>query len=193
VNGTNSGSGQVNVLAGAVLGGTGRMNGLVNVTGTLAPGNVGATGLLGAGALTLSGSSLTSIQMTGTNPLLRGGDFDAINVNGALTYGGDLFFDLSFVSMFEQSTTTTFNIFDFTGQSGSFANVTGTSTAYGLLSFTNDSFGLWTTNTTDPNTTIQFSQATGDVQFIVVPEPGAIAICGIGVAVAAWRLRRRRS
>jgi hypothetical protein len=133
--------------------------------------------------------------MTGTNPLLRGSDFDAINVlTGALTYGGDLFFDLSFGSMFEQSTTTTFNIFDFTGSPfGSFANVTGNSSVYGPLTFANNGSGLWTTNTSDPNTTIQFSQATGDVQFIVVPEPGAIAICGIGVAVAAWRLRRRRA
>jgi fibronectin-binding autotransporter adhesin len=171
VNGTNSGLGQVNVAAGAVLGGTGLMNGLVNVTGALAPGNVGQTGLLGAGALTLGGSSLTTIQMTGTNPLLRGSDFDAINVlTGALTYGGDLFFDLSFGSTFEQSTTTTFNIFDFTGsQSGNFASVMGSSTVYGPLSFTNN-LGLWTTTTSDPNTTIQFSQATGDVQFIVVPE-----------------------
>jgi len=171
------------------------MNGLVNVTGALAPGNVGQTGLLGAGALTLGASSLTTIQMTGTNPLLRGSDFDAINVlTGALTYGGDLFFDLSFGSMFEQSTTTAFNIFDFTGSPfGSFANVTGNSSVYGPLTFANNGSGLWTTNTSDPNTTIQFSQATGDVQFIVVPEPGAIAICGIGVAVAAWRLRRRRA
>ena len=194
VNGTNSGLGQMDVAAGAVLGGTGLINGLVNVTGTLAPGNVGQTGLLGAGALALGNTSLTTIQMTGTNPLLRGGDFDAINVlTGALTYGGDLFFDLSFGSMFEQSTTTTFNIFDFTGSpGGSFASVMGNSSVYGSLNFTNN-LGLWTTTTSDPNTTIQFSQLTGDVQFIVVPEPGAVAICGIGIAVAAWRFRRRRA
>jgi autotransporter-associated beta strand protein len=193
VNGTNSGSGPVNVLLGATLGGTGRMDGLVDVAGSLAPGDSGAVGLLSAGALSLGSTALTTIQITGTNPALRGVDFDGIDVlTGGLTYGGNLFFDFTFGTLFGEGTTT-FDIFNFTGsQTGDFTSVAANVGVYGALSFTN-SGGLWTSNTNDPNTTIQFNQATGDVQFVVVPEPGALAICGIGVAVAAWRLRRRRA
>jgi autotransporter-associated beta strand protein len=193
VNGTNSGSGPVNVLAGAALGGTGRMNGLVDVAGALAPGNSGGTGVLGVGALTLGATAVTTIQIAGTDPNQRGVDFDAVDVlTGGLTYGGDLFFDFTFGTPFGLGTTT-FDIFSFPStQSGNFNSVTGDGGVYGALNFTNDN-GLWTSMTSDPNTTVRFSQATGDVEFVVTPEPGALAIGGIGVALAAWRLRRRRA
>lgn len=51
----------------------------------------------------------------------------------------------------------------------------------------------YTWNEGNPNeTTITFREATGDIEFAVVPEPNALALAGVGVAVAAWRLRRRR-
>jgi autotransporter-associated beta strand protein len=192
VNGTNSGGGRMIVEAGATLGGSGRIAGVVDVFGTLSPGN--SPGLLTTGSLVLNASSTTLIDITGA---VRGTEYDGIDLlnNDGLTYGGALSFDIT--SLFSESVT--LDIFNFgNGTSlGDFASVSATG-AYGAFNFslTAPGSGIWEYiyNPGNPTneTTIRFRESTGDIEFAVVPEPGSLAICGIGVAMAAWRLRRRR-
>lgn len=185
VNGTNSGGGRTLVEVGATLGGAGRIDGLVEVLGTLAPGN--SPGVLEVNSLLLSGT--TAIEIGGTTRGIQHDGIDLLTDDG-LTYGGVLNFDIT--SLFAASAT--LDIFHFTGFSGGFGSVTATG-AYGSFAFTEHVSGVWqyTSSAGNPyETTITFREATGDIEFAVVPEPGTSALAGAGIAMAMWRLRRRR-
>ena len=91
--GTGTGSGAVNVNAGATLGGTGSMDGLVTVAGTghIAPGSGGIGTLALEGGLTLNNGSILDIEAdvggTCDKIVVSGGDFtgatsaDGVTVN----------------------------------------------------------------------------------------------------------------
>jgi fibronectin-binding autotransporter adhesin len=176
------GTGPVSVSSGALLQGSGTIAGAVNVIGTLSPGN--SPGVITLGSVVLGGSSTTLIEIDG---LTRGTQFDGVNITGtsnSLTYGGLL--SLNFGALSPDGVT--YDIFNFSGgHLGGYTTVTSTG-AY---------LGPWTPlgggqfQLVSGAQTLTFDQATGDI--VVVPEPAAIALAGLGIGLAGHWLRRRRT
>lgn len=109
--GSGTGSGAVNVNAGATLGGTGAISGAVNVSGILAPG--GATlGSLASGPLTLNDGSTYRYKFNSTTV---GADLQ--NITGGLSLSGTIALDLvDLASLSGQvANGTTFSLFNYSG------------------------------------------------------------------------------
>ena len=174
-------SGAVQVDAGATLGGSGAIGGAVTMFGVLSPGN--SPGVLSVAALVLGGSSTSIFEIDGTT---RSTQYDGLNITGSSgpTYGGAL--SLVFGNGSAFGNTDVFNLFDFTGAAaGDFSSVTSTGFYSGSWSL---SSGEWSLQS--GGQTLTFSQSAGDL--VIVPEPTALALTGIGIAAAAWARRWRR-
>jgi fibronectin-binding autotransporter adhesin len=171
----------LSVAAAAWLQGSGTIAGDVNVLGTLSPGN--SPGVLTLGSVVLGGSSTTLIEING---LVRGTDYDGASVTGtsnSLTYGGLLSLNFGAVSPND----VTYDIFNFTGgYLGNYTTVTSTGAYIGT--WTNLG-GSGTFQLVSGGQTLTFSPSTGDI--IVVPEPAAVALAGMGLGLAGWVARRR--
>jgi len=146
---------------GGTLGGSGIIDGNVSLGGTLSPGN-------SPGALTVSGDFAfepTSDTLIELDSLVS---FDQLLVGGALTYGGDILFDFSFVPTVGQS----FDIFDFSSQSGMFNNINFANAGYDGT----------------------FDYGTGTLSLTAIPEPSAALLALLALAAAfALAPRRRRA
>jgi autotransporter-associated beta strand protein len=186
VNGDNSGaSGDVTIDSGAKLGGSGTIGGATTVSGTLAAGN--SPGILTFNdALTLNAASVTEMEFALVGPIVRGEDYDGINVGGQLTYGGALKF-LSDSSI----NVGTYDLFAINGtETGDFASVVLSGAAYAdvALSLSSD---VWTTSFNDFD--YSFSQLTGDLTVAAaVPEPETFALLGGMLSLGYVMVRRRR-
>ena len=137
------------------------------------------------------------------DPPLSGQSYDQFKGAGNVTFNGTL--SLDFASLFDGSSTldpdavtnytTKWQLFDFGTYSGNFTNVDGFGAPAGWTAID----GTWTQGFQNSwespvfNTAGQylaFDQATGVL--MVVPEPSAVMIAGLGVALAGWRLSRNR-
>jgi len=172
-------TGAITVATGATLGGSGVIGGATVVHGTLAPGN--SPGLLTfAGDLTLA-SDARSVFELGLNTG-RGSTYDAVDIGGLFTYGGDLVLTLS--GTYEYAT---WDLFDFGDASwdGNFQTVTLSGDYIGALSFNGS---VWSGIV--GGQAWSFDQSTG--QFAAVPEPSTWAVFGLGTGLlAVWRRRKR--
>jgi len=162
VNGNLTATGGVTVSTGGTLGGSGIITGAVTVDGNLAPGN--SPGLLTTGDLTLNSGANSTFQIDG---LTRGTQYDAVNVIGVLTMGGTLTLDFGFTPQ----VTDTFDLFNFTSQTGSFSSVV----------FVDSGFAG------------TFDASTGILSLSAIPEPSTYAMLLGGLGLLTFLRRRRLS
>lgn len=157
---TLSGSGTVQVGSGHFFG----------IDGTLAPGH--SAGLIDVtGDLSLSSLSTSNFELGG---LTRGTGYDALNVDGALTFGGTL--NVTFINGFTPTAGNSFDLFNYATATGTFDTLNLATLSSGLAW---DTSALYTTGTLSINAT-------------AVPEPATwAAIFGLAaLGLAVWRKRR---
>jgi len=185
VNGTVNGG--LDVASGATLGGSGSVFGTVSILsgGTFSPGN--SPGIFSATELVLAGSTLMEIDGTAGAGVIGG--HDLTNISGLLTYGGTLLIDFGPAITAAFPDNTSFNLFDFGSQTGFFDSITTASDGsfYSGLTFTGSGD---VRRATAGNQTLEFTYSTGNL--VIVPEPSAWLLAGLGAGVALACVRRRR-
>ncbi len=181
IDGSTSSTSLVTVNSSGALGGSGTVGAATTIHGSLKPGN--SAGELAFGnSLTLQNGAATTMEIVGLN-MVRGVDYDGVDVTGSMTYGGSLILD--FGTLFGAGNYT-FNLFDFGSltEDASFASVTLAGLYSGTL--VNDS-GVW--GLTNGDNIWTFTESTGDLNLAVIPEPRAALLGAIGLLLL---LRRRR-
>jgi autotransporter-associated beta strand protein len=190
--------GSLTISASQTLKGTGTVvlggSTSLTVAGLFSPGNSPGLFTYDGGSTTLSGTTLMEIWGTSRGAV---DGYDAVNVTngGLLTFGGPLVLD------FNQSfgSATSFVLFDTIAGgtlNGLFSGITitGSNSDYTTLSFTWTG-DAWSTGASGNGQSLQLTQSDSQVILQVVaavPEPGTVALAGIGGVIAAWSLRRRR-
>lgn len=170
------GVGGVSVASGALLAGSGTIGGAVSVLagGIVDPGNSPGT-LTVNDAFSLASTSVLHFELNAANNTAGSGINDLITGVTNLTLDGFL---------------------DITG-TGDWTSVAN-GTAWRLFNYTgtlsDNGLTIRSALTLAAGQSFQISTATAnEVNVVVVPEPGAVALAGLGAALAGWmRYRRRR-
>lgn len=186
---TNNGtvSSAIEIQNGGTLKGSGTFNGAVTIDsgGTLSPGNSPGVATFSS-SLTLNGT--TQMEINGTS---RGTTYDAVNVAGALTYGGTL--NLVFGSTVTAGQT--YNLFNAANGTsapavaGEFSLISLSGSGYsGTLT---ENSGIWTA--TEGGLEFTFTDGTGELTTTLsaVPEPSTYSLIFGGVALGTAVYRRR--
>jgi autotransporter-associated beta strand protein len=178
-------AGGVTVESGGTLSGNGTIAGATTISGNLKPGN--SPGLLTfQNSVTLESSATTAMEIVGNGTPTRGVSYDALDVAGALSYGGALILDFS-GEVYGQGTYN-FDLFNFSGSpSGYFSSMTLVGIYNGTFSNTSNNSIL---SITQGDNTWSFNQGDGMLTFTVVPEPNVAMV--VGSLALIGLLRRRR-
>lgn len=155
------------------LNGVGTLAGAVTSSGTIRPGHSPGE-LTFTGNLTLLGTSVMLMEIGGAT---EGATYDAVNVGGTLAFGGTL--TVSLINAFAPPTASTFNLFDATTFTGTFATLNLPGLTQGLS---------W-------DTSALYSSGVLSIQGTAIPEPSTYAaiIGALALAGAVWRRRVRNS
>jgi fibronectin-binding autotransporter adhesin len=172
VNGNISTSTLTTVSSGANLGGSGTLGAVtVAAGGTLAPGN--SPGTLNTGTLTLADTSVLSFELNPTNQTVGSNINDLVSVTGNLTLDGILNVVATSGDFLSATEGMAWRLFNYSG------SLTNNLVNFSLSMPTLGTGLEWEIDTA----------TAGQVNLVVVPEPGAALLGGLGVIAL---LRRRR-
>lgn len=185
VNGTVNGSLTMNVST--TLSGSGTIKGAATVSGNLNPGNSPGM-MVYENTLTLTNSTITTMEIDGTVGAGAIGGHDFINLTGVgaagvLTYDGTLTLDIGTILGLGVYS---WNLFDFTSEPGAFDSITLADQYSGIL-LDGNTDGIW--DLTSGNNTWSFTESSGTLGLTVIPEPRAALLGGLGLLML---MRRRR-
>ncbi|MFM8494974.1 MAG: beta strand repeat-containing protein, partial [Planctomycetia bacterium] len=192
-------TGAVSIASLATLMGSGTIGGDTTIAGLHSPGNSPGIQTL-TGDLTYSGGSSTVLWELAANTESNSPvAFDQIVVGGNLDFAGVTVLSLSFNGT--GSTVNWSDAFWDSSRTWTLYSVSGTTTGLGNLALSGSPASWFDTQATpqslsaarpDASFSIVQDGSNVNVVYAIVPEPGALVLAGIGIAAAAWSMRRKQ-
>ncbi|MEY3395309.1 MAG: hypothetical protein RL346_1545 [Verrucomicrobiota bacterium] len=177
---------------GGNLGGIGTIGGATTIgntsAATLAAGHNATGTLTFANTLTLGANATTIMEINGLAGAGATGGHDFINLTGAITagtftYGGALNLDIG--TLF--TTSASWNLYDFTSETGTFTSITLADQYSGSL-LDGNTDGVW--ELVDGTHSWTFTESSGVLNLTIIPEPSTLLLGSLG---ACLFFRRRKN